>query len=139
MALRHERSILQRITAAVTALDGHDVEWTGFDLRFSWKQLPSSLPATCCVTSHDQDVHWPSFSSSCPEVTQQTYLDQAILEQQLNDLLEERQKAGMVDADAPLQEGQGSCDLRQLAVIRPQAVHSRIEDSSHLLSKARHC
>ena len=70
------------------------------------------------------------------------YLDEAVLEQQLNDLLEKGQQAGMVDADAPLQKGQRPSDLRQFAVVWPQAVHSCIEHCCHLhssfqLSQAR--
>lgn len=60
------------------------------------------------------------------------YLDETILKKELNDLLEQGQQAGMVDADASLQEGECACDLWQLAVVRPQAVHSRIEHCCHL-------
>ena len=65
----------------------------------------------------------------------QTYLDEAILEKQLNDLLEKRQQAGVMNANAPLQKGQGSRNLWQSAVIGAQAIHSRIEDSCDLRSK----
>jgi hypothetical protein len=44
-------------------------------------------------------------------------LDQAFLEENFNDLFEDRQQAAVVDPDAALEERQDLRDLRQLSVV----------------------
>jgi len=46
------------------------------------------------------------------------HFEQALLEQDLNDLLENRQQSAMVDADAAAQQWEDVLNLRQRAVLR---------------------
>ena len=60
-------------------------------------------------------------------------LDEALLEQDLDDFFEDGQQAGVVQADPPLQHGQDGMYVRQPPILLTQDVHSVPENALHHL------
>ena len=56
------------------------------------------------------------------------HLDQALLEENLDDLLENRQQAAVVDSDAAFEERQQALDLRQIPVVLRKGVDCILKD-----------
>ena len=61
----------------------------------------------------------------------QAYLDELLLEKQLNDFFENWQQPGVVHANAALEQRQQAVNEGQLPVFFFQALHGLLEDEGH--------